>query len=351
MKREASADWPCLLTPAPGCYPLTVEHRATERVLHVALRSAFEPNRNIADSLRHISTDYREVDWQCTGAATAAEAIRVASEIRPTLVFMQLQTGGVLQPEDIVQLRQVCDPSVVICNWDGDQHFDPPSPNRQWFADLGRVCDASLIPNTAHPAVYASLGVQHPGYLQIGIDPYIYHQTDPALNVLPVVCLASCYGVALHQRRTSMLAAIKTAFPGAVGVYGGGWGADAYPMLHQTQESAVYAAARAALSISIRNDLPRYSSDRLFRMLASGAVCLVEAFPDMEGVGLIGGVNCLVWYDLTQLEGVIRDVLATPAEHFVPMRQAAAALSRDHTWVARFHELLAIADAVRASRC
>jgi hypothetical protein len=351
MKRAACKEWPRLLNPEAGCYPLIAEHRATERILHLALRNDFEKNPGVARAFKSIAEEYREVDWRYVAPEKrAALTLCAAREIRPTLVFLQLQDRGVFMPGDIVKLRQACDPTVVICNWDGDQHYDPPSPQRQWFADLGRVCDASLVPNTRHPAIYAGMGVRHPGYLQVAIDPEIYRPAPPAPGVQPVVCLATCYGNQLHQRRTAMLETVKAMFPGLLGLYGGTWGTDGHPMLLQTQEAPVYAAARAALSISIRNDLPRYSSDRLFRMLASGAVCLVEAFPDCEGLGLLDGINCMLWSDLQQLEGLIRSVLDSPEERWLPMRQAAVELSVDHTWVARFHELLAIVDAVRSDR-
>lgn len=351
MRRAACKEWPHLLNPETGCYPLIAEHRQNERILHLALRNDFEKNPGVTSAFKSIAAEYREVDWRYVEPRVRVSlTLSAAREIRPTLVFLQLQDRGVFTPDDIVKLRQECDTTVVICNWDGDQHYDPPSEQRDWFAQLGRVCDASLVPNTQHPAIYAGMGVKHPGYLQVAIDPEIYRPTPPASRIEPIVCLATNYGIRLHRRRVSMLDTVKQMFPGKLGLYGGNWGADGNPMLRQVEESAVYAAARAALSISIRNDLPRYSSDRLFRMLASGAVCLVESFPDCEGLDLRDGVNCMLWSDLQQLEGLIRSVLDSPAERWLPMRQAAVELSVDHTWAARLHELLSIVDAVREDR-
>lgn len=322
-----------------------------ERVLHVALRTSFEAQPGLEAALRSIAGEYREIDWATAGDQRLSLMLALAAEIRPTLVFMQIQTGDIFRSHEILALRGLCAPNAVIVNWDGDQHFEPASADRRWFVDLGKVCDTSLVVNTQHPHEYAAMGVRHPGYLQIGTDSR-WAPAPPAKGVPWVVLLAGRYPThPAYQRRRELVAHLSKGGPIRFGVYGGGW-ARPYgrPMLKQTEEAPVYAAAHAAISMSIRNDLPRYTSDRLFRALSAGAVVLVERFPDMEGLGLEDGVNCLEWSLLAELDAHIADVRASPGA-YQPLRSAASRLATEyHTWNARMPELLAIVEAVRGAR-
>lgn len=300
-----------------------------------------------------IASKYQMVYWPGKRPeAVVSEIMQAARDIKPTFVFIQIQCPGVLAPQDIEALRRWCDPTVVIANWDGDQHFEPRSPQRQWFVDLGRVCDASLVVNTEHPAVYAELGVRHPGFFEIAADPTIFFPQAPAADAPPVVLLANATH-AVHAQRHSYTRALDVCYGRQTfGVYGFGWEGllSGRGPLSPVEESGVYCAARAALSISARNDLPRYTSDRLFRLLASGGVPVVEAFPDCEGLGLSDGRNCLLWSGERGLHAALKTALDMQPGETQAMRDAAAALGHDHLWPQRMPELLSLLDAVRGAR-
>lgn len=396
MKRAASSDWPHVLTPEVGCYPPAVPLRNNERVLHIAIYSG-PANKNIFRSIvESIDRDYREVCWRkydSLGDKLRA-AQSAAKELHPTIVFMQIQRPGAFTPEMVQAIRPLCAPNVVICDWDGDQHHEPADAERQWFNELGRVCDTSLVCNTEHPKVYAELGVNHPGYLQAAMDPYMFLPTLPAAGVAPIVMLARG-GAPVHERRTSLtLRLMELLGPDVFSVYGFDchtkpkpiqpavrlWNephsitrtpAHAHhythylsvsssrlakipgskPVIAVEDSSAIYCAAKAAVSISARGDLPRYTSSRLLRILASGTVALTEYFPDYEGLGLIDGVNCRIWKDAEEVVPIADDLLSGNNEgYWDSMRAAALALSKDHMWDARMPEFLAVVDAVRGQR-
>jgi hypothetical protein len=349
-----------LLVPAFGCLPPARDDIAApkERVMHVALRDGREKQPGLARALRSVADGYAEVDWvacEQIGPEAVRSAMRAcAAMLRPTLVFLQIQRRSAITPDVIAELRGLCDPDVVIVDWDGDQHHDADSPERAWFRELGAACDTSLVVNTAHPTVYANMSLRNPGYLQIGIDPLLYHpHAIPTPGTPAVVMLASRYaGYSPYKRRQDIVDTLERRYgAGGFGVYGGGWtGPSGHPMLNQDHEAGVYSAATSAISMSIRADLPRYTSDRLFRALASGAYVLVERFPDMAGLGLIDGVNCRAWSGWGELENHL--IQAEPRDHeYTRIRHAAADLALAlHTWDARMPELLWIVDAVRAMR-
>jgi hypothetical protein len=355
MTRAVAPCWPKTFLPAPGCRPLAIEPRRDERVLHVCLRVPNDSQTALAAALRSISSDYIELDWMQTkqaGKSVGDVLCTLARLQRPTLVFIQVQTANILDAGDIARLRPLCAPNCVIMQWDGDQHHPPEAPQRDWFRNLGSGCDVSLICNTQYPLVYDRMGVRC-GYLQIGVDADLWKPTTPDPKGPSIVLLASNYAhLKGYTRRIAAARMLTARFPTAFAAYGYGWEMDqrvnGRPFVLHEREAPIYSKALAAVSISIRNDLPRYTSDRLFRCLASGALTLVEAFPDSEGIGLRHGHNCLVWSELRDLEAIVEDVLAHPTEAtWSLIRQEARQLAMTHSWDARMHELSAIVEAIR----
>ena len=357
MTRAASAHWPRVFTPEPGCRPPSVEPRRNERVLHVCLRVPGDPQAALARALKSLTQPdgYWEVDWQAVkreGGAVVDSCVKIARQIRPTLIFIQAQTPHVLSAYDVDTIRSHCAPDCVIVQWDGDQHYEPTDPKRAWFVDLGRACDASLICNTRYPLDYADMGVRC-GYLQIGVDADIWRPTTPDPKGPAVVLLASNYRhLQSYSRRVAAARMLSVRFPSAFAAYGYGWELDGEvngrPFVKHEAEAPIYSKSLAAVSISIRADLPRYTSDRLFRCLASGALTLVEAFPDMAGLGLRDGINCLSWSTLGELEALVKGIVEAPETRpHDDIRIRARDLAMTHTWAARMGELAAIVEAIR----
>jgi len=408
MKRVASKDWPRLLTPAPGCYPPSAPLRHDERVLHLALYPGRDIHSVLSLAFQTIANEYVQIDHvlaggggpdgalraaQCPTAIFAdvrqaraylqrqeapadvppivstsyvpqeylkssklPEAVyRAAEQIRPTIVFAQMQQPSALaNGEVIARLRSLCDPACVIVQYDGDLHYRPDEAPRQWFVDLGALIDASLTTELQYQAEYAAMGVRRPGFLEVGVPDGWERITPPVpVGVPPVVLLASRWGClnGYDSRDAAVAACGEWYGPTGFAVYGNYWaGACARPYLTPAQELGAYGEAKAALCMSIRNDVARYTSDRLFRALYAGAVVVAECFPDCEGLGLENGRNCLLWRGMDDLGACLQTALAMPEEQRQEMRQAAATLGREHTWGARMGELLAIVDAIRAER-
>ena len=346
MKRAVGAEWPRVLCPEPGCYPPAAAPRRTERVLHIS-RHAGQIG---ALGLDTVAAAYRQVCYLDKLAETTLdEACREAALIRPSLVVIQAQQAGVIEPEGIAVLRRCCAADAVIVNCDWDQHHESWEYQRAWFVELGRVIDASLVANTWHPYEYAARGVRHAGYLAIGVDPTMYSPPTVKRASLPPVLLANCVHP-VHDRRTAIAHELLLRLgPLGLAIYGSGWsGLVAQIPVVGRDEADVHGSAPATICISARHDLARYTSDRLFRALASGGVAFVERIPDVEGLGLVDGVNCRLWSSLDELEALCLQNLAERDRQ--AMRAAAVELSRDHVWSARALELLAIVDTVREAR-
>jgi hypothetical protein len=408
LNRAPSKDWPRLLTPAPGCFPPAAPLRRNERVLHLALYPGRELHAVLSVAFNTIASEYVQIDhmqvsggtlqeqqqaaqrptavfsnardaWNsihAQGATSLAPIISTtcipteyhqasklpdavcaaAATLKPTIVFMHMQTPSALDDGNVIaKLRSLCDPSCVIVQWDGDLHYSPSDWRRQWFINLGALIDASLTSETHHQAEYAAAGVKHPGFLEVGVPDHWEELTPPvAVGVPPVVLLASRWAFldGYDSRDAAVSACGEWYGPTGFGVFGNYWDGNpcARPYLTPAQELGAYREAKAALCMSIRNDVTRYTSDRLLRALYAGAVVVAERFPDCEGLGLENGVNCLLWSGLNELNACLGTALAMGESEGHAMRAAAAALGREHTWCARVPELLAIIDAIREER-
>ncbi len=359
------------IVPEPGKLPPAMSVSRAERVLHVALRTPQERQPGLERALRSISSSYAEVEWVSQERAAPKLILDQARALKPTVVFMQLQRRTMITNDIIGQLRAVCDTDCVIINWDGDQHHEPCSAERKWFVELGQVCDTSLVVNTDHPATYAALGIKNPGYLQIGIDDeiYCYSPLDESSSnqaSSPVAMLASNYDrIPSYNRRLTVATNLQAKLGSKFNVYGSGWDKKSWPksgnpMVNQHKEAEIHSAAKASLSISIRNDLSRYTSDRLFRALASGACVVAERFPDMEGLGLSSD-NCITWdsdpgrkgiVDVESMIRILADVSSKMSkEEYFRMRSNAANVGRTlHSWNSRMGDLLEIVRVVRSRK-
>ncbi len=370
VERAVGYPDPTLLVPPAGkMSPLSNMWHAGERVLHVALRDLREGQPGLARALRSITTRgdaYADVDWIAAesrgGDHLVNEVLGAAQRLKPTIVFMQLQRQTAITRAVVAKIREVSAQNVVIINWDGDQHFEPRDPQRNWFVELGHACDTSLVVNTKHPAEYRMLGVVRPGFLEIGVDGEIYKpNTEVFQTAAPsVVLLASNYSMTpAYGPRLHVVRELQSGMGAMFGVYGNGWRgwASGHPCLNQADEAARYRSCVAAISMSIRNDLPRYTSDRLFRALSCGALVLVERFVDMEGLGIQSGVNAFAWDTVDELKALVgasRDKVTegwlASHETMGRVRGQAAALGRLHTWDARMLELMMIVQTVRQSK-
>lgn len=331
-----------------------------ERVLHWHLRTDDDPQTSLVDALAAIATDgYTKVDWTFTKESERGIAFASAvSRLRPTLIFMQLQDPAAVPVSALRTLREAKtnDPSLVVCTWSGDVGPGKgpwPGMKDDWQYEIAKSVDLMLFTGTGQVEMHRHRGMANAAYLQIGYDTDRYYP-GPDENYgkkHAVVFIGQDYGnrfdsVPDHEAglRRSMVQAMRKNIPGFV-AYGGGFGNS----LPQNQVGNIYRSSNAAISISLTSRLGRYTSDRMIRSMASGCPTFVKRFEDMEGMGLVDGVNCIAWSTVEELleksrtwlapshRGALRDV----------GRAGATLMKTKHTWSYRMQELAAIVDAVR----
>jgi len=325
-----------------------------ERVLHVRLATAEEPQLSLCTALAKLGS-YAAVDWYgLQSDRVAANILDVANATEPTLVFAQVQRGGVLTPSLLGDLRGLCSSDAVVIHWSGDvtDHYHPSGDH--WTVDLGKKVDLMLFSCMSHVRAHHSQGMLNAAYLQVGFDEdrYFVGSTAPKYEMS---FLAQVYPADFLQKltlgtceeglRRHLGAAIRERYGLRAGVFGNGWGRSVTP----GQSGAVYRASKFAVSASIASDLERYSSDRLLRALACGTSVLCKRFDDCESWGIRDGVNALLFDTVDDVFRLANDY-GEPSRRELMGREGSQLAREHHSWSVRMAEMMVLVDAVRRRR-
>lgn len=351
-------EWPNLYVPRPSMAPRRspIDAGASLRVLHTSIWTPDEEQSALATALGQIGP-YCNVAWNKLGASAVLDHVRAH---RPDMIWAQVQSHSFWSDVAFLErLRREAGPECTLIQWNGDVRTNASQPVERWMLPLGAHFDLMLADNTTYPRLLKTHSGMRAsfGYLACGVDLDL-NPWDPAVQETDdLVFLGTNYRNLDGGAREGLLHELGGVFGSSLTVYGRGWHgskvhARARDFVPQLQASAIMRSARAVLSMSLFNDLGRYSSDRLKRAMCSGAVVLVRKFPDMEGLGLRDGENCLVWDSADELIRVASEILKPSAtERRMALRTAATLVARQRfTWTRVVEELLAIVRHHRAHR-
>jgi hypothetical protein len=211
------------------------------------------------------------------------DLLAIASECKPDIIFLQVQTEGVL---DLRVIKELSEHSWTM-QWSGDIRIECPPKH---YLDV-----ASMIDMTTFSNMKDVHGTRQAGYtsewLEIGFDPERYRTWENPLRSPAIVAHFNDYGnqFPLSGYRRQIVDKLKMVFgPIDFGVFGNFPGAIGNFNNDQVMESRNYAGAQIAINCS-NFFCERYSSDRLQRIMGTGgAVCLSHHFPDIGYMYQVG---------------------------------------------------------------
>lgn len=344
-----------------------------ERILHLTVSTVIESQAGQEAALRAFCApkQYARVDWWRTyqeqGLAAMEKAIlKAAKSIKPTLVWMQVQAPNVVTVPLLKKLRKVCAKNALLVNWTGDvvdyeailqgestriaEHLQP------WMIAFAQELDLFTASNMNYTQELADCKLPcSTGFAQCGYDPTQFAPRD--ICNLPgagfAVLTAHRYPTMEQDSREALTRAIGAAFPTRLHVYGAGWnpsdkasvippGINGHAAISFIETSQLYTHARVNISTSCSNNMRRYTSGRLQRILACGGFCAVHTFPDMDGLGLKNNVNCVTWTTERDLVILLATwLLPTMDTQRKEIQSAALALAREHMdWNASMAEMM-----------
>jgi len=345
-----------------GELPFFANQLSREVILHVHLWTPNEPQTSLCSALQSMALSpgsYSRVDWTAVRNPLYRPDVLMkplSLGLRPTLVWMQLQTPDIISGDLIAKMRAQCAPECLFVSWCGDIGRDP-----RWSHELAPHVDLMLFSSMTQVREHRAAGFKNAAYLQIGYDEDVHFEPESGAWTLPdgeqvswsdnlyrqprVVFLGQDYDdrtwaqwMPEHeaQLRRDVVRAFRTRELPFV-AHGRGFG----PELPRDESAYLYRTSRIALSLSLTSKFERYSSDRLFRALACGAVVLVKNFDDMAALGLESGDNCIGWDSPMQAVSLAEELLKPEHdETCAEIGAVGARLAREyHTWNRRMLEM------------
>lgn len=287
------------------------------KIVHVGLM-ANGRDEGLSYELRRHATQYAEFPVN----VGAVNFLRNLSWT-PDILFFQIHSDNVdgtptvkLFSNVIQELQQK---GTKVINWNGDIRNSFP----HWMAHF--PADVTAFANMRDVKSIARNGT----FLQIGIDPTVFKRWSTKRNN-DVVFMGNNYGnqfplgpfrlQAARLLLNKFNAKIYGNYPGAVKSLN----ADPNnPFPNQSAESRIYSECAIAISISHYN-VERYTSDRLFRCMGSGAFTLAHHYTGIEQDFEIGK-HLDTFRDLNEMQQKIDYWLSNPEQ-----REEIAKNGHDH---------------------
>jgi hypothetical protein len=321
------------------------EEVVKRKVLHIALNAGGKRQEALCKAFEGIG-EYQEIDWMAIRdrhgiAFLRNHILNIKDQFDPSLIFMQLQTPGII---DSVVADQLREGNCIVVNWTGDVR----QPIPKWYWDLGKHVSITCFSNEADVMEFEKAGLPAE-FLNIGFDETIYTNEGTIQAAPSIVFLGSHYGMdafPLSRMRYEMVQELRQKYGNEFGCFGNGWD---FPskMLDEKQEAELYRSCKIAINVSHFN-LERYASDRIFRMMGSGALCLSHRYPGIEK-DFIVGAELDTFSSYADLHSKIEYYLFHNPYKGQDIALAGHELvHRAHTWKKRIDQLLTIIHEHRA---
>jgi spore maturation protein CgeB len=260
------------------------------------------------------------------------------NKFKPDVVFMHLQSGDVL---NISTIQYMASSSIVV-NWTGDVRY--PLPHH--YLEIGKCINCTLFTNMNDVDTCIANGV-NADYLQVGYDstnftPY----GETRKTYQQILFLGSNYitqPFPLSQYRYDMVVKLRIKYEKYFGLYGNGWNSMQNGNINNYyEEGKAYRSCKIAINLS-HFAYKRYSSDRLYRILGSGAFCLTHYYPEIEK-DFINGKDLVIWEDLQDLENKINYYLSNEEERKIIAKNGYEKAVNNYTWKSFAENLKKITD-------
>lgn len=309
-------------------------------ILFIGIFDNNEPNTALRNAFQKVSKIYVEVAWNSIPKNILHETIALALNNlnrRPDLIFLQLQAPDIIKSVTLEMMKQT---GAFICQWTGDAR----QPLPRHYIDFGRQIDLSLFSNQNDVDTMRSNGVKA-DFLQVAADHTIYTPIGPKIITPNIVFMGNNYNntFPLSKYRFKMVEFLRNHYRSDFGMYGCNWPKEwkiKSLMYNHQEEAKIYRSCKIAINLA-HYDLKKYASDRLFRIMSSGAFCISKVYPEMQEFG--NGKNMVTFNgELSDLKAKIDYYLRAHDLRMAIAKNGCEATHNNWTWDHRIQELLQI---------
>lgn len=278
------------------------------------------------------------LDWQRERFSNGVESMRekvitLAQEIKPDIIFCHIQN------EEAIDLKtwKILSEIGFVINYSFDVRSNEQT---KWMYDLAKDIGFTFFGCQEDMLQCVDRGIYNTSHIHSSCDMDIYKpHTRPTKYTFDVSFCGNNYvgsnlQFPLAEERQKMISFLDKTHGSNFGCYGIGQKGG---IILPGSEASLYRFSKMAVCQNnfIRHD---YSSDRLWRIMATGTLCLCQYFPGLEKI-FSKELNIEWWDTFDELKHLIDYYLSDDNE-----RESVAAAGCDevrikHTWTHRIREI------------
>lgn len=310
-------------------------------VLHCAL---IAPNGYSNEPLLHAFMNNGFVNYSCFdyqlqtfefGREKMREnLLKMAYHTRPDLIFLHVQSSEILDYNTIIKLSSIG--FTVLYTYDCRT-----TEQTEWMYNYAKHLGLVCFSNQDDVQECLKRGIMNTMTLQSSCDMEFYVENELPISSSDIIFIGGNYvgtnlDFPLAEERADMVCFLNMQYPLRFKAIGMGWGSSSH--INKEQEKNNYSNCKIAIS---HNNFSKsmYTSDRLWRIMSTGAFCLTKYFNGIENMFTRG--THLDWWDtFDELKEKIDYYL-----HNSELRERIALrgmneVREKHTWTARIKEMM-----------
>lgn len=284
--------------------------------------------------------DYQLKTFEFGKEAMRKMLIKQAEELKPDMIFLQIQGSDILDTETFQRLSELS----FTVNYTFDIRHKEQT---EWLYALAPVLGLICFSNQRDVDECALRGYENAIVLQSSVDFEMYRPGDHSERTGAVFIGNNFEHTSLQFPlsidRREMVEFLQKEFPDQFSVYGNNWKGSQLAM--QKEEIKLYQSAQIAIC---QNNFEEesYTSDRIWRVMACGAFCLTKYFKGIEN--LFTRYEELDWWDtLDELKDKLTHYLTNPEQTALIASIGHRKVSANHSWSARIKDMMAVVNELK----
>jgi len=307
-------------------------------VLHIRLDSPGYNCNAMETAFRSCGYEYYGLKWQEFRfefgiEKLRSEVVKTAALLKPTIIFCHLQNPEAFSVETFQELSK----HSFVINYTFDvRHKD----EMKWMYDVAPHIGYTFFGCMEDVWNCMALGINNTGHLHSSVDMNLYKPKEgQKAYAFDVVFCGNRYDNSnlkfpLAAERQQMISVLSERYKGRFMSYGLGQQGG---LIKPEVEANVYNFSRIAINQN-NFQLNDYTSDRLFRIMASGTMCITKYFPGIEKV-FKNAVHLVWWHNFQELTDYIDHYLSDEKERLAVAAMGTQLVRENHGWEDRIAQM------------
>lgn len=321
-----------------------------KKVLHAALLAPNYSNKGIMDGFFGAGfKEYKLFDYFLHRFNTDQETmqkmlVKEAEDMKPDLIWMQVQVSDIIDAETFKALSKIA----FTVNYTFDIRHKEQT---EWLYNLVPHIGLMCFSNQRDVDECKSRGYNNVMVLQSSVDMDVYKPnrfayTPNFVSFIGTNFAATNMPFPQSDERVEMVDRLRKRFGKSFDVWGRGWGES--QSTFPGQEAKIYDTSLMGINHNNFNE-ELYTSDRLWRIMASGVMCLTSYFKGLETL-FTRGKDIDWWETLDELEEKIDYYFSNPDEAANIAFNGCWNVRANHKWENRIMQMRAFIESMGFGR-